>query len=206
MLKSGSVQYFAIDVIPVDGGDPWRVYRRYNQFYELSQNLNRYNRWNHRIITPFPRKHFGASKLFPSDEKLERRRLGLESWLSSVIAAYPSVPAWTTHLKSFLEAPDRATTALPVAESLPQAPVAPPSAPPAQEPPQPMQNSSNQSENLEGMMMEITVPSGVSPGQVLGVSVPSGEQLLLEVPAGALAGQVVQVWYDPVQGSLKPSM
>mmetsp|Transcript_113307 Transcript_113307/g.178235 ORF Transcript_113307/g.178235 Transcript_113307/m.178235 type:complete len:304 (-) Transcript_113307:369-1280(-) len=198
MQKHGGIQFFAIDVFPSNGGAPWRVLRRYNQFHALSQKLNEHRH----IFTPFPRKHLTGC----NGGKLKRRRRGLESWLSSVIQASPSVPAWTLHLKNFLDVPlhrvsiePPAPSALPVAE--PEAPSLPPQ---VQEPLQSMQSSASRGEILEGMMMEITVPSGVSPGQMLSVSVPSGEQVLLEIPAGAVAGQVVQVWYDPVQGTLQP--
>jgi len=219
MQKHGGIQFFAIDVYPSDGGSPWRVVRRYNQFQALSQKLteNFIGSTISRVcLTPFPRKHLTAC----IGGKLERRRRGLESWLSSVIQASPSVPAWTLHLKNFFDVPvhrvsieapstSRSGTASRVVANCTsltqsQAPVAPPLPPPTQEQFQSTQNSAQGAENLEGMMLEITVPSGVSPGQVLSVSVPSNEHVLLEIPPGAVAGQVLQVWYDPVQGSLQP--
>jgi len=219
MQKHSGIQFFAIDVYPSDGGSPWRVVRRYNQFHALSQKLNENfigSTISRVCLTPFPRKLLTAC----NGGKLERRRRGLESWLSSVIQASPSVPAWTLHLKNFFNVPVRrvsiespstsrsgtASRVVANCTSLPQsqAPVAPPLPPPTQEPFQSTQNSAQGAEDLEGMMLEITVPSGVSPGQMLSVSVPSNEHVLLEIPPGAVAGQVVQVWYDPVQGSLQP--
>eukprot|EP00427_Karlodinium_veneficum_P055625 CAMPEP_0169412776 /NCGR_PEP_ID=MMETSP1017-20121227/61001_1 /TAXON_ID=342587 /ORGANISM="Karlodinium micrum, Strain CCMP2283" /LENGTH=311 /DNA_ID=CAMNT_0009520143 /DNA_START=125 /DNA_END=1060 /DNA_ORIENTATION=- len=225
MQKHGGIQFFAIDVFPSNGGAPWRVLRRYNQFHALSQKLNEHRH----IFTPFPRKHLtGCNGGIISQEAFDRVQWGKieapSAW-SRILAffliqASPSVPAWTLHLKNFFDVPvhrvsieapstSRSGTASRVVANCTsltqsQAPVAPPLPPPTQEQFQSTQNSAQGAENLEGMMLEITVPSGVSPGQVLSVSVPSNEHVLLEIPPGAVAGQVLQVWYDPVQGSLQP--
>jgi len=71
-------------------------------------------------------------------------------------------------------------------------PGAPPLPPPSNGPPA----ASSSPEAIGGYAMEIEVPPGVAPGQHLGVTVPSGEQLLLKVPEGAVAGQTLNVWYE----------
>merc|ERR1711865_885689 len=54
------------------------------------------------------------------------------------------------------------------------------------------------------MTMEIEVPAGVSAGQLIGVEVPSGQQLMLTVPNGVMGGQLLRLRYDPVAQSIQP--
>lgn len=48
----------------------------------------------------------------------------------------------------------------------------------------------------QGMAMEVEVPPGVQAGQFLGVTVPSGEQLLVQLPEGCKEGQTLHLWWE----------
>eukprot|EP00811_Abedinium_folium_P006624 NODE_16103_length_1012_cov_3.891525.p10 GENE.NODE_16103_length_1012_cov_3.891525~~NODE_16103_length_1012_cov_3.891525.p10 ORF type:complete len:54 (+),score=17.38 NODE_16103_length_1012_cov_3.891525:197-358(+) len=50
--------------------------------------------------------------------------------------------------------------------------------------------------------MCIEIPEGVTGGQVIGIVVPSGEQVQVTVPSGMLAGQELNLWFDAATGSL----
>ena len=43
------------------------------------------------------------------------------------------------------------------------------------------------------LMMQVQVPAGVSPGQMLQVASPSGQMMQVAVPAGVSAGQMIQI-------------
>jgi len=74
----------------------------------------------------------------------------------------------------------------------------PPLPPPSEDPPV------GSSRGGEATAMEVEVPAGVSAGQLLGVTVPGGHQLVVTVPEGTSAGQTILLWYDPTAQSLQP--
>jgi hypothetical protein len=91
----GTVQFFAVDVFPSNGGAPWRVMRRYNHFRDLASMLDSRNG-----PVRFPRKHWSDCE----GSKLERRRQGLEIWLSrTIMSAQKNNQHWIPFLRSFLE-------------------------------------------------------------------------------------------------------
>ena len=82
------------------------------------------------------------------------------------------------------------------------APVAPPAmAPPAVPPPQPPSSNSQINPDVTGMSfsaaqpasMTITVPPGVVPGQVLTVTMPSGQVVNVQVPPGCAPGSQFKI-------------
>ena len=55
-----------------------------------------------------------------------------------------------------------------------------------------------------GQVLQIAIPAGVSSGQTLSVTVPDGQQLNFTVPPGVSGGSELQLWYDPVAGTVSP--
>ncbi|CAK9115517.1 Protein Rf1 [Durusdinium trenchii] len=55
-----------------------------------------------------------------------------------------------------------------------------------------------------GQVLEITIPAGVTSGQSLSVTVPDGRQLTFCVPPEAAASASLQLWFDPVAGTVSP--
>ena len=55
-----------------------------------------------------------------------------------------------------------------------------------------------------GQVLQIAIPAGVSSGQTLCVTVPDGQQLNFTVPPGVSGGSELQLWYDPVAGTVSP--
>lgn len=107
-FEGSGTLYFSIDVHPQDGGAPWRVQKRYNEFFELNARLHRVGPLHRgayaltRVDTltesnAFPRKHMSAC----TGAKLAQRRLKLEQWLQRVLST--NYPAWTRPLQDFLE-------------------------------------------------------------------------------------------------------
>uniref|UniRef100_A0A7S4V4P3 PX domain-containing protein n=1 Tax=Alexandrium monilatum TaxID=311494 RepID=A0A7S4V4P3_9DINO len=98
-----SVEVFAEGSLDAEGGaEPWRVLRRYRDFYDLASRLG--PRSTRYVDTPFPPKYVSAC----TDEMLEERRQALEAWLRSVLQDPLSQGSWARALHGFLEAaPDR---------------------------------------------------------------------------------------------------
>eukprot|EP00929_Paragymnodinium_shiwhaense_P061560 TRINITY_DN3074_c0_g2_i2.p1 TRINITY_DN3074_c0_g2~~TRINITY_DN3074_c0_g2_i2.p1 ORF type:complete len:369 (+),score=60.77 TRINITY_DN3074_c0_g2_i2:96-1202(+) len=219
--QRGSVAFFGIDITPDDGGSTWRVFRRYNDFYALHNNLGA--RAQSYPDAPFPRKHmFGCA-----GQKLEDRRRGLECWLQRCVETPGVTAQWTRYVRDFLEtgrqfiAPGMGAaayhaqpTAVYQAAAPAQAAVAvpPPVQPPSNAPgagraayasapveasPEPATPS-----DTDDTTLEITVPAGVSAGQILGVTVPDGKQINWTIPEGVLAGSSVELFYDATHGTL----
>mmetsp|Transcript_50461 Transcript_50461/g.61877 ORF Transcript_50461/g.61877 Transcript_50461/m.61877 type:complete len:284 (-) Transcript_50461:247-1098(-) len=178
--KHEGVTFFGIDVVPEQGAS-YRVQKRYNDFDKLKDSLN-YMAPGSRIATDFPPKHL----LSCEGPKLEDRRHGLERWLTRVLNDAHSRGLWCLELRQFLEVDGVHTIhTLPATDP---APVLAPSAP----------------AELEGEVLQIVIPAGVSSGQALSVNVPDGRQLTFEIPPGVMAGSRLQLWYDPVAGTVSP--
>merc|ERR1711865_1322473 len=134
----------------------------------------------------FPKKHLTGCRGL----KLEKRRKGLEGWLSQVTNWSQSShnAGWRMELRTFL---CEGAVSLPVAATAPvplafqQAAVPMPLPPLSVAPPASV-----------GMEMEVEVPPGVGAGQFLGIEVPSGAQLLVQIPEGVVAGQTMRLWYE----------
>lgn len=182
----GGVTFFAIDVWPDSGSPPWRVHRRYNEFRELAIGLG--GRGQH--MAPFPGKTLSRCE----GARLEARRRELERWLRGVVD-HPSLQSfgWGAPLGVFLGSITPASAPLPLAT--PPAPP-PPSAPPAS----PATEASK--EHPDPVLLEVTVPQGIAPGQPLYVALPDGRQVLIAVPSGAVAGQPLELWLDQDTGTL----
>lgn len=174
--KQQGVTFFSVDVVP-EVGPSYRVQKRYNDFDSLKERLHRMARhaW---INQDFPPKHL----LSCEGAKLEDRRHGLERWLTRILNDPHSRGLWCLELRSFLEVNGIHT--LPPA--VPVAPVAP------------------ATPEREGEVLQIVVPAGVFSGQTLSVTVPDGRQLACMIPAGVSAGCELQLWVDPVAGSVTP--
>jgi len=189
MELRGDVNFFAVDITP-EGGDEWRVYRRYDDFHALANRLGSEARSF--PDAPFPRKHMFGVK----DSKLDGRRRGLEVWLQRAFEHPLSAAMWIGPLRSFAEA-GRQMMETPYASggasALVAAPTIAPSAPPVSTP---------TAVPDEGCVLELEVPSGVSAGQFLGVGVPDGRQLTLPLPEGAQAGDRLSIYFDPKASTL----
>lgn len=275
MQKSHGIQMFTIEVTPDNGGAPWQIRHRYNDFDELANRLG--SRARNLMCAPFPRKHLTGCE----GSKLEARRAALEMWLAQVLTYANSYDhaEWRGPLRVFLEPAVRpaapAAAGVPVYASAPAvagsppgglqnragqgysptastagvsagfpgisrplpnlagaAPVAPAGAyvggavssgsnplpppsgaapgsaptdsslpPPSGPAPSPAPEAAPAPSD-GGYVMEIEVPAGVEAGQQIGVQIPSGEQLLVKVPEGAVAGQTLSLWYE--NGTLQP--
>lgn len=53
-----------------------------------------------------------------------------------------------------------------------------------------------------GQVMVVQIPAGVAPGQLLGINVPTGQQINVAVPNGAAEGSSLHLWFDPAAGTL----
>lgn len=198
------VTYFAVNVYP-ESGAAWRVLRRYNHFYDLRNLLVPKKALPG---APFPKKSLLACK----GAALERRREALQLWLRRTLeqpeATAPHAP-WIPQLREFLESN---RTYIRAPSSRPPSPG--PSALAAL--PGPMQEqalqepaasshtetSPTETSLTETCLLEIEIPHGASAGELLGVTVPDGQQLTFPVPEGAKGGTVIELWYDPSEGSL----
>ena len=174
--KHQGVTFFAIDVVPEIGAS-FRIQKRYNDFDALKDRLHRItpHAW---INQDFPPKHL----LSCEGPKLEDRRRGLERWLTRILNEPHSRGLWCLELRSFLEVGGVHT----LTDMQPNLPVA--TAP----------------RELQGEVLQIVVPFGVTSGQNLSVTVPDGRQLAFTVPAGVQAGSELQLWFDPDLGTLSP--
>jgi len=213
--QRGKVQFFGVDVTPEQGGAPWRVMRRYNDFHSLLQRLGR------AAMTfpgaPFPHKQFFTC----TGHRLEERRSSLELWLRRAIESPHSAGPWLRSLRDFLEGGRQSLPVLPQAAVLgqvvPQAPalsqalqvlsVAPPPLPPAATltlPEQADAHGPEEEDDDEADYFEIQVPPGVAAGQLLGVTLPDGRQLALPLPDGVAAGAALELRYEAATGKLTP--
>lgn len=170
--ERASVRFFAIDVTSEEGRS-WRVMRRFNDFWQLKEQLGPSAR--KLPGAPFPRKLLFAC----SGDKLEQRREQLELWLGSVIQQ-PRAD-WIGVLRVFLQT-GRQMIDLPT-------------------PPQHRQDR-QALEAAQDWRVEIEVPSHVSTGQLLAVSLPDGRSLNFTVPKG-VSGSKIELKYDPSQKTLE---
>lgn len=164
--ERASVRFFAIDVASEEGR-AWRVMRRFNDFWQLKEQLGPSAR--KLPGAPFPRKLLFAC----SGDKLEQRREQLELWLGSVIQQ-PRAD-WIGVLRVFLQT-GRQMIDLP--------------------------NPPAQALAAQDWRVEIEVPSHVSAGQLLAVSLPDGRSLNFNVPKG-VSGSKIELKYDPSQKTLE---
>lgn len=203
------VLFYAVDVSP-EHGAAWRVMRRYNDFFSLRRLLGLSSR-------AFPGAPFPPKELFCcAGQRLEDRRQALELWLRRALEGPSSAGAWLRPLRDFLEAgrqpivaegpPVPATVAVP-ASLPPTALTLPP--PAAQAPsllPPPAAGPATGPEEAEEVeLLQIEIPPGVSAGQLLGVNLPNGQQLVLPVPSGLSAGATLELLYDTAAGTLTPA-
>lgn len=180
LSKHEGVTFFGVDVVPETGAS-YRVQKRYNDFEKLKDSLD-YMARGSRVTSDFPPKHLFSCE----GPKLEDRRHGLERWLTRVLNDPHSRGLWCLELRQFLEVGG--------VHTLPGTlPSAQPPIPAASAPVEP-----------EGQVLQIAIPAGVSSGQTLCVTVPDGQQLNFTVPPGVSGGSELQLWYDPVAGTVSP--
>jgi len=203
VVMQQGVVFFTVEVCPDNGAASWQVLRRYNQFNGLAIRLR--SQMSHigcmGQVWRFPKKHLTGCRGL----KLEKRRKGLEGWLSQVTNWSQSShnAGWRMELRTFLcegavSLPVAATAPVPLAFQQAAVPtMAPPSPTPQQAPaPMPLPPPSVAPPASVGMEMEVEVPPGVGAGQFLGIEVPSGAQLLVQIPEGVVAGQTMRLWYE----------
>lgn len=168
------------------------------------------------------------NKLFPDAAALNDHRRELEVWLQELTQNPNSNGLWKEPLRGFLEAGRQFIASAPqaaVASAVP-APVAAAAAPlpaaagaaasqamygrhdgagspPAAAPvvaPAPAPPTGDDAAGL----MAIDIPAGVAAGQVLAITVLDGKQIEFTVPEGSQGGDHLELWYDPVAGTLTP--
>jgi hypothetical protein len=202
MELQGDVNFFAVDVYPEGGANPWRVMRRYNDFHDLQNSLG--SGGSSFPGAAFPRKHLTGC----TGAKLEGRRNGLERWLNAVLQHPLSRTSWVKLLIGFLEAGRQMTPA----SSAPPALAASPSAPGALAPhsaypqvqAQPLQPSQPSQPEMASadQWIQVEVPLGCVPGQHLGVTMSNGRQVNVVVPEGVKAGDILDLEFNPATGAL----
>lgn len=214
MQHRGATLFFTVVVQPLDGGAPWTVSKRYNDFYYLNAFLRgaKPHNWDLTAcathLNPnaiFPRKHITGCEGW----KLENRRAKLEAWLMRVVCQ--SHVQWQRPVQAFLECnryqPPLQVATMPVSAGPDAIPLAAPATPSAgvylpavpqaakeARPPLPNQQ--------QGETMEIQIPNGVQAGEVIGVTVPDGRQATITVPQGMASGSSLLLWFEPVSGTL----
>jgi hypothetical protein len=191
------ITYFAVEVLPEDGGAAWTVLRRYNDFHALNKRFRK-----HRLPgAPFPKKTFGRC----AGGMLELRRVQLERWLRAALQHPQSGRAWAKLLFDFLQVgqrPQALPAAMPMPGTMPRAlPAATPPPLPAPASNPPVHHGASE-KTQEKLLLQIQVPSNVGPGQILGVTVPDGRQLNITVPPGLTAGRDLQLVWDAAHGTL----
>jgi len=203
--RSGTT-WFTVEVYPDNGGPAWSVLRRYSQFRDMRKKMGC-------MAARLPNAAFPRRGVIGCERSKQKRLRALEQWLASTIQHAHRYTAWRTPLRVFLgEAPRAAPVllqnyAVPLATPAPLLNYAVPSSAPAVTAPglQARPASVPLTPPVESTMtMEIEVPAGVSAGQLIGVEVPSGQQLMLTVPNGVMGGQLLRLRYDPVAQSIQP--
>lgn len=234
---NGGVQYFAVDVMPVQGGQSWRVLKRYNDFdhlrtfFQMQWTAYRGTNFIERSAR-FPRKHLMRC----TGAKLEKRRRMLEAWLAANL--FHNNAECVSALRNFLNiqqhgdqlrqngalaapimpavmpmASQTPVLGIPMAAAVatPPLPNSPVAAPPIQTPAAPQSTPSRPSRPISrevdsaqapGEIMEIHIPEGVHPGQMIAITVPDGRQATLKVPAGMTAGSSLMLFFDSNAGTL----
>lgn len=208
----GSITYFAIDVAPDGGRFAWRVMHRYSQFHALASQLG-YTAM-HIPDAPFPRKHWTECQ----GARLEERRYALEVWLQRILMYVFGRPDWSPAVRAFLTEdlralPPDATAAAPAlppaapptgaAPAPAPAPDAEPASPPAAQPSSPPAAAQEPQNPSSFSLLQIQVPAGLEPGQLMAVVVPDGRQVNISVPPGTPAdGTTLQLLFDPAAGTL----
>eukprot|EP00928_Gymnodinium_smaydae_P020069 TRINITY_DN17751_c0_g1_i1.p1 TRINITY_DN17751_c0_g1~~TRINITY_DN17751_c0_g1_i1.p1 ORF type:complete len:365 (-),score=77.10 TRINITY_DN17751_c0_g1_i1:78-1172(-) len=222
IVERAGVTYFGIDVFPANGGTPWRVLRRYNDFHAMQRRV--------RVRHAFPPKHMTGCR----GPRLEERRRELEGWLRTAVAQTQAQPLrfhgrdvvalhafLTQNLQSLpmaaaapIGASPAAIAATSAPAALPAAPVAasavPMTAPVAPLPPPTettpsgagAQAGPQEGGHSEPVMLTIPVPCGMAAGQPLDVQVPGGRQLRISLPEGY--GTELRLRFDPKAGTLTP--
>jgi len=228
MWKDGKL-LFAIDVYPQDGGAPWRVYKRYSSFFDLNTYLHQLFSWSPLTVVasrwlpyaPFPRKHFGGCH----GANLIDRHQKLAQWLTAVLQNQRACPDWPLPLHAFLECwryrppmtgPQAASAQMPpqatpstVPQSTPSTAAGMASIPQTRPPAHPavqqqtvLPAAQPAVQPSQTQQMEVQIPQGVLPGQLLAVTTPDGRAATLAVPMGATAGSMLRLLFDPVAGTL----
>lgn len=213
VVMQQGVVFFTVEVCPDNGAASWQVLRRYNQFNSLATRLRSQSRGFSQsaieatslkiLSASFPKKHLTGCR----GRKLEKRRRALEAWLSGLknwCHSYDHA-GWRMELRTFLcegavSLPVAATAPIPLTLQQAAVPaIAAPSPTPQKAPtptPMPLPPLSKAPQASVGMEMEVEVPPGVGAGQILGIEVPSGEQLLVQIPEGVAAGHTLRLWYE----------
>jgi len=199
MEVRGDGTFFGIEVFP-ESGNCWTVHRRYNQFHDLHNDLG--SMFQSFPDAPFPRKHM----LGCTGQKLEDRRRGLEVWLQRALQQPGMRQQHTKLLRDFLQT-GRVFIASPGAAPAAVAPNTPGAGRPAStadsfDHPRPSAPPADPPVEEDASVVEVVIPEGVVPGQVLAVTVPDGKQVHWTIPEGVRAGSHVELFYNAEQGTL----
>lgn len=202
--EMNGVMYFTVQVVPIGGGNPWSVTRRYNHFSALRNSLHQVGPRPLLKGYPFPRKYWTGTW----GNRLEQRRRDLEVWLKTILIQSEHRSTWRGVLRPFLENGRYQTQILgppaplaapqQVALGAPQPLAQPQVARPVSNPPQIALPPA------DANVLLVQLPANATPGQLISVGVPDGRQLTVTVPQGSSGGSVVQMRYNPAAGSISP--
>eukprot|EP00438_Fugacium_kawagutii_P028078 Skav223927 [mRNA] locus=scaffold2593:375928:382144:+ [translate_table: standard] len=181
-VQVDGVTYYEVHVHPGRGGAPWRVLRRYNHFAALAKE----------VVTPaasLPPKFWtkmaqrnpqnmedGEGAWEGIHQQGKDRRQGLERWLQGALA----VNAPEGAVAKFLLL---GRCGLQPEEALE------PSAP---------------EEECQVQLLEVSVPSGLGPDDLLTVNVPGGKAITISIPWGVTPNTPLKLWRSAAEGQLEP--
>lgn len=191
------VLFFGVEVVPVQGGKPWRVMKRYSDFYNLNQYLSNSGASPSSLTSvekppwlfcgsdgAFPRKHVFACE----GAKLESRRQRLEAWLQKVVRW----KSWAGAVRGFLhssphpcQVPESTAIQACSVTSTEMTNLKPGSKPPAL-----------RSFQGPGVTLQIQIPEGARAGQSVPIGVPGGREINFVLPSRASGGSLLRLWFD----------
>jgi hypothetical protein len=211
------ILFFGVEVVPVQGGEPWRVMKRYSDFYKLNQYLHSSGTSPSSLTSvekppwlfseshgAFPRKHVFACE----GGRLEWRRHRLEAWLQKVVRWKHF--SWTVPVRGFLHSsPHGPFEACQVPES---SAIQAGSVQASSRLPRTMEMTSLKpgpkppvlrSFQGPGVTLQIQIPEeGARAGQSVPIGVPGGSEINFVLPSDTAGGSLLRLWFDRATSTL----
>jgi len=186
--QQGDVTSFGV-LVQADSGKTWKIGRLYSHFEELARVLGPVAVHHHE--SPFPSSKGGTP---------QGMRHALEKWLMRVLKEPQSRGEWVRALRHFLDVSkhlSRVSASSAASSRVSRVPGSRP--PPAGQPPFIEEVSQREAASV---LLQIVVPSGVSAGELLAVTVPDGRVMDFPVPPGVLPGTTLHLNFDHATGTL----